>query len=155
MTLTRLFSAILLLAFVAVGITARAANNCSATTILGSSCNTDCQAGWHGVCVGGVFSSTCTCVKDGENSSIIRPLPHIGSATLQDSRAFEAWAIGSTSTGLQRLGGMVAPVRNALIAGDVNLYSAMEMQFWAVWSGLPGSDKAAIDQWRFAHGYGN
>lgn len=156
MTYSRSLAVFLFAALVGISLTARAANNCSAKSLLGGSCNTECGPGWHGECSGGIFSSECRCVKDDQTSNTIRrSIPDLTPKQMQDSKLFEDWARSTGSAGLTDLANLDAQVRTAVLAHNEIAYGAGERQFWLTWQSLSSGDQAAIAQWQIANGYQN
>jgi len=155
MTTTHKFCTALLIMIIGMLSSVRAANNCTASTVLGASCSTSCESGWHGECSGGVFVADCKCVKDGSQGFHHRILPPIIIQQINDCLLFEQWAQSSDSPGLQQLAPLATNSRIAVQSQNIVAFNNAEDQFSTAWTGLSLPDQQAVTQWRAQHGYIN
>lgn len=145
-------SILLIITFISTGYKSLALNDCSGKGTLGGSCNTNCSAGYHGVCSGGFFGADCECVKDGTSPS--GPAnPIVTGQQFTDAGSFATFLHNSASGSLQAMESTVATAASSAATGNWSTYWSASATFFSQFNSLSSGDKAAINAWRFTHGY--
>ncbi len=127
---------------------------CSAKALLGGDCSVECPPEQFPYCVGGLFSSCCTCVS-GDYNPCERwmPKPPLSPETLSDAQDFVEWAAAYGTEGMAQLSTLAQAVIRAYRGGSDSEYAMAENTFSTQFQSLSSEEQQAARRWAARRGY--